>query len=396
MKIYHVELAKTGTSVSGGEVTMLNLIHFLIKQKKKNVLITTDNGRSVYEEMGLVENEFFEYVTINSYHTEKKHLFISYVKRLFLFNKIKKEIIRTIDREEDVLICHSDFFPNTIPSYILVKKFSKKTLWFFQMQAPNIFRGFAGQFTDQFTFPSFSDIHYSLNQFIFFVLVKKIKGFILTVNPYYSKLLSKKNADFYVIKKFGGTDIPQETDGQQNLGKKEFDMVFLGRFHLQKGLLEIPSILEIVLQTIPTAKLAIIGDGDTKIKNKLMEAIQSKNLENNIKVFGSMVGKNKTQILNKSKIFVFPSYFESFGIVVLEAMAQGLPVVAYNLPVFQVFKAGMIKVPILNNELFSSEIIKLLNDGSHYNKMSVSAKSFASTFSWEKTGEEIISIINKL
>ena len=173
-------------------------------------------------------------------------------------------------------------------------------------------------------------------------------------------------------------------------------MVFLGRFHLQKGLLEIPSILEIVLQTIPTAKLAIIGDGDTKIKNKLMEAIQSKNLENNIKVFGSMVGKNKTQILNKSKIFVFPSYFESFGIVVLEAMAQGLPVVAYNLPVFQVFKAGMIKVPILNNELFSSEIIKLLNDGSHYNKMSVSAKSFASTFSWEKTGEEIISIINKL
>ena len=49
MKIYHVELAKTGTSVSGGEVTMLNLIHFLIKQKKKNVLITTDNGRSVYE-----------------------------------------------------------------------------------------------------------------------------------------------------------------------------------------------------------------------------------------------------------------------------------------------------------------------------------------------------------
>lgn len=56
----------------------------------------------------------------------------------------------------------------------------------------------------------------------------------------------------------------------------------------------------------------------------------------------------------------------------------------------------MIKVPILDNEGLSNEIIKLLNNWEYYTQKTEEALEFSWEFSWEKTGEEVYNLISQL
>lgn len=65
----------------------------------------------------------------------------------------------------------------------------------------------------------------------------------------------------------------------------------------------------------------------------------------------------------ESKVFIHPSHEEGFGVAPLEAQACGLPVVAWNLPVYQeVFPKGMIKVEMGDIKRFADKVLDLLNN----------------------------------
>lgn len=55
-------------------------------------------------------------------------------------------------------------------------------------------------------------------------------------------------------------------------------------------------------------------------------------LEHNILIYGRCSDVKLYSLLKSSKVFIFPSFFEGWGIVVAEALACGLPVVAYDIP----------------------------------------------------------------
>ncbi|MFA5993696.1 MAG: glycosyltransferase family 4 protein [Parcubacteria group bacterium] len=380
MKIFHLEFAKIGSGLSGGEKCMLEVIKYLKSREVKNIILTTDNGRKTYEDLGLVEDVFLEYIIITSEWSEKKfYPFISYVIRFFYFTKIKNIILKKVNSNSDVLICHSDFFPNTLFALFVSKLFKRKFYWF-HMLAPDIFKGFEGHFTNKFHFPSPSVIHYKLNQILFKLAARQ--GVVITNSPYYKDLFHE---NVYNINKYSGVKTVDLDSG----GKK-YDLAFLGRFHAQKGLFEIPKILKILKQYKPDISLVIMGGGDKKIEKKFLKKITEAGLDENIDYVGFISSDKKFDYLRQSKVFIFPSYYESFGQVALEAMANGLPVIAYDLPVFSVFEKGMAKVPILDNEKFANEIIKSLNN---LDSLSIEAKEYAMTFSWDKTGEEIYNLI---
>lgn len=398
MKIYHIAFSKAGTGLSGGEKCMIEIIRYFKSQCIQNILLTTDNGKETYEKLGLIQDKNLTYITINSYHTEQAmHIFISYLMRLFYFFKDRKQIVKDIDCKNDILICHSDFFPDTLPSWSLSKYFKKRTLWWFHMLAPSIFRGYGGQFTNRLSFPNIRIIHYRLNQLLFFLVSSQ--GVIINVNPYYIKFF--KNRKTYTLKKFGGeVNLLLKKNGRikDNIisNDKKYDLIFLGRFHPQKGLFELPKILNLIKNKKSDIKMAIIGGGNKKIEKKLFEKIHALGLDENVKYLGFISTDEKYDYMRQSKIFIFPSYYESYPQVILEAMAIGLPIVSYNLPVFDVFKKGIIKVPILNNKAFAREIIRLLDDNSYFDQIKKDAQSFASTTSWKMTGNEVLSVIKKL
>ncbi len=384
MKVFHIELAKTGKSLSGGEKSMIENILFLQKKRIKNILVTTDNGRLTYEKLGLIESNTLEYITIQSFDTEKFHIFISYIYRLFLISKIKPKITSEIDYSADILVCHSDFFPNTITTFYLSKYFNKNVFWWFHMKAPHIFKGYSGEYTNKIFLPSLSLIHYHLNQWLFFKFAKN--GTVITVNEHYGNLLRVKGFKTYVLKKFGGVDQNLQI---QNINKK-YDLIFLGRFHSQKGLLEIPDILSILKNKFNrTCRLLIIGGGDDSIKKELIKKLRALEVDELVDFAGGVIGGERLTLVQTGKIFLFPSYYESFGLVALEAMSMGLPVVAYDLPVFNNFNPPMVCVEILNNYSFAEEISKLLSYDEYFQKKKFETIEFASTYSWEKTGKEL-------
>lgn len=75
----------------------------------------------------------------------------------------------------------------------------------------------------------------------------------------------------------------------------------------------------------PNIKYNIIGDGD--YREQLEKIVDELGLKNNVKFFGKMEYDVVIEAMRKCDIFSLPSYKEGFGMVYIEAMAQGKPVI---------------------------------------------------------------------
>ncbi|MBJ10081.1 MAG: hypothetical protein CMP66_01300 [Flavobacteriales bacterium] len=109
--------------------------------------------------------------------------------------------------------------------------------------------------------------------------------------------------------------------------KKENYIAALGRLHPVKGYdLLIESFVKIHNQ-YPELHLKIAGKDDG-CKVALEELVQNHGLTSKVSFIGSVSGEDKELFLRKAKCLVMPSHTENFGIVAVEAMAQGTPVIA--------------------------------------------------------------------
>ena len=87
---------------------------------------------------------------------------------------------------------------------------------------------------------------------------------------------------------------------------------------------------EIVKQNLPSARLVIAGDGHDR---KQLESYVRKHKIEDVEFRGYISDKEKQTLLKKSGLFCSPAiYGESFGIVLLEAMSAGVPLVAGDNP----------------------------------------------------------------
>jgi glycosyltransferase involved in cell wall biosynthesis len=70
-------------------------------------------------------------------------------------------------------------------------------------------------------------------------------------------------------------------------------------------------------------------------------------------------------------------------------------VVAFDLPVFAVFERGMVKVPIGNAGAMAAQTAALLDDPAQFQRLRREALDFAQAFSWSKTGDELIALLDQ-
>lgn len=95
-----------------------------------------------------------------------------------------------------------------------------------------------------------------------------------------------------------------------------------GRLSKEKGVLELPEILRRARERLPDLRIVIAGSGpaEAELREKLPDA-----------VFTGWVSRDRIlQLYAGLDLFVFPSKFDTFGNVVLEAFSQGMPVLAYG------------------------------------------------------------------
>jgi len=105
-------------------------------------------------------------------------------------------------------------------------------------------------------------------------------------------------------------------------------ILFIGRLERRKGVKYLIKAFALLQNKHPNVQLIIAGDGPGR--NKLEDLVQSLGL-NNVSFLGYISEKDKKILLAKSNLFCSPAIFgESFGIVLLEAMAAGIVTVAGN------------------------------------------------------------------
>lgn len=118
-------------------------------------------------------------------------------------------------------------------------------------------------------------------------------------------------------------------------------VLFMGRIHPKKGLPGLVTAFDRVNAEYPNALLVVAGPDEGGHRTKVEQQVRERELEESVLFTGPVFGDKKVGLLRSSDIFVLPSHSEGLPIVVLEALACGLPVVLTdkcNVP--QVARAG--------------------------------------------------------
>ena len=108
-------------------------------------------------------------------------------------------------------------------------------------------------------------------------------------------------------------------------GRKE--VLFLSRIHRKKGLELLIEAWERLQSDFSDWTLTIAGNGDEEYIHALQGRLHAAGLEDVVKIIPPVFGEEKIRLYQRASLFVLPSYSENFGMVVVEAMSCGLPVI---------------------------------------------------------------------
>lgn len=167
-------------------------------------------------------------------------------------------------------------------------------------------------------------------------------------------------------------------------GEVLYDGCFVGRLHPAKGIFDLINIWHSVLKKKKDARLAVIGKVDKDIIGILEQKMRELGINNSIDLLGFLEEGKMYEVIKASKIFVFPSHEEGWGIAIAEAMACGLPAVIYDLPALrEVFPKGAVRIDFGNIDRFAEEIALLLSDAARYSFLKKEAFEIAGRYTWD-------------
>ena len=104
--------------------------------------------------------------------------------------------------------------------------------------------------------------------------------------------------------------------------------IAMGRIQYQKGFDTLTDVFEIVHKKHPDWIVNIYGDGN--YKDKIEKYIKQKGLEDVVVLKGRTT--DVFSVMRNSSFFILSSRFEGFGMVIAEAMTQGLPAISFDCP----------------------------------------------------------------
>lgn len=159
-----------------------------------------------------------------------------------------------------------------------------------------------------------------------FILTKKNSAIIAVCNSVKSLLILNKYPKNKIHVIFNGVKY-KENNNTNEVKNNTFVFVTLSRLSKEKGILFLLESIKILsTKTSKPFKLVIAGDGPMEEEAKAY--VKNNNLKNYVELLGFCT--NTEEILNKGNAFVNSSQSEALSFAILEAMAEGLPVIATN------------------------------------------------------------------
>lgn len=187
-------------------------------------------------------------------------------------------------------------------------------------------------------------------------------------------------------------------------------VLFVGRMERIKGLEVLLRAMSLLFFRRPDLRaktcLAVVGgaidpraDGSEADKVAEMRAmVEAHRMERNVRFVGSVDQQQLALYYAAADVCAVPSLTESFGLVALEAMASGTPVVATRVGGLQtvVTDASGLLVPPGDYLALAEAIARLLDDAQLRTRLSAGARERAEGFTWQRVGDGILDAYDDL
>ncbi len=245
-------------------------------------------------------------------------LLLDFGRRMFGTFPHLKEI-----NPDDIAYAMSDFWFDTIP---MIRCQARHKILYVGMMAPT---------ASQIVFKTRADVTGTRLNSIYFWLSQQLSlrwfrhcrgGIVTYSHPEIKDYLLKfgyRESDLWYVP--NGSDAV--TAARIPAQPKQYDVAWTGRVHPQKGIEDLLETFRWLKQQLPDFKAIVIGNS----KKWLEPVIQQMGLAENVAFSGLVSEDEKFRLLKASRLFLMPSKYESWGIVVGEAIVSGVPVLAYKL-----------------------------------------------------------------
>jgi phosphatidylinositol alpha-mannosyltransferase len=191
------------------------------------------------------------------------------------------------------------------------------------------------------------------------------------------------------LRKFSDPDVrPVErfSDGRPNI-------LFMGRLEKRKGFKYALAAYEILKQRIPEARLLVVGAFDKEDKEPYVRYVREHAIRD-VRFVGRVPADLLARYYRTCAVCCVPSIgSESFGIVLLEAMASGRPIVATDIPGYRsVLQDGVqgLLVPPEDEEALAVALERIISNPLMGRAMGVAGERRAQEFSWETVGRQVV------
>lgn len=365
----------SGAGISGGDQRVMQIFRLLDKNFSIDIYTSAD-GKKIFSE----DIKSAKYV-ISPPQFERGNIFLCYRKRTEWLNK------QLVGKKYDIIYSSSDFFPDVLPAY-MIKIQNPNTKWIacvFHLYPHWLHRpgnkivNLIGSIIQ----------NYSLRR------IRKLADRIININ-YQVRNELVENYHFEREKiHVNPCGINLEYFESIKTKKISNQACFIARLVPSKGIFDLPSIWKIVIKKIPSAQLKIIGGGNQRIKSRLQSQFDKLGLSKNVEILGFLENDQAYKILKESSVFIFPSYEEGFGIAILEALACNVPVVAWNLPVYnEIFDRVIKTVSIGKSEDFAEQIISLFKNPKELIHIASQSKNVVKKYTWKEIALRELRIIS--
>ncbi len=273
-----------------------------------------------------------------------------------------------------ILVASSHFLPDVLPIFFKARRDNGVTRAVYihhivqEMQRPS----------------NLNTLLANIQESICFSLIKRRFDKIIVVNDATKNSLLKRGftkQDIMVSSNFIDIDLATS----KPYSEKEFALVYCGRMVKQKGVDDFLYLCEKMAMLDDHFKAVMVGTGPEI--DRLREIVAQKSLS--VLITGFVEDAVKLNYMSNSKLFVFPSREEGWGITVAESLSVGTPVLCYDLPVYEnIFGNQLHKVPIGDRDQLLVKASELSatysSDSESYRQEQNKIKEYSAKFAREK------------
>ncbi|MFW5704573.1 MAG: glycosyltransferase family 4 protein [Nanoarchaeota archaeon] len=198
-----------------------------------------------------------------------------------------------------------------------------------------------------------------------------------------------------IIHNGGISDLSKNLNPEERLKKEDKIVLYAGRVTLQKGVEYFVRAAKKVLEVMPETKFLIAGGGD-KLP-EMIELVAELGIGKNVLFTGGAYTREEAKYyFSIADIFVMPSVSEPFGIVPLEAVANGTPTIISKQSGISEVLAHTFKVDFWDTEEMAHKICSLLTYPALHSHMRESAFNEFHKFSWDKPANEFVKLYHEI